>query len=62
MVKIPLVDYLDKLYINLLPDETLLVVQSFHIENSIMEVHNPGPYFLLTGVSFDIWQWVKIVH
>ena len=59
---IPPVSYLAIWYTNLIPDETLIVVPWFHIENAILEVNNSGPYFFLTSVSFHTWKWVQIVN
>ena len=56
------VAYLDTWYSNLNPDEAIIVVPSFQTTNEILEVHNYGPYSLLTHVSFDTWQWAQIVH
>ena len=51
MVTILLVAHLATWYINLLTNETLIFVLSFQIANTILEVHNFGPNFLLTRVS-----------
>ena len=62
LVEIPPIAYLAIWYLNLSTYEILIFFLLFYILNAVLEVHNYGPHFLLTGVSFDMWQWVRIVH
>ena len=52
-VTIPPIDYLDTWYLNMSTYEMLIFVPLFHIKNSILEVHNYGPHFPITCMSFD---------